>query len=238
MWAHKGRHARTDAASCRYNDRSTRSILCRSRRHARRCDRGWQPGPVDVESGGGARAPARAAPQRSQSRLPPHLRATARPGGAERARGEPCDARPTQPLPCWKSTPFDPLPAATCETMRAQLLHRWRRLASPRCAVLKDTTPRALASFRARLHQQSGGAAAALTLQRPGPSNCLRAVSEHTPRAKTMQRDPGRYLVPGRRALPTFQIGMRGWPQAGELSGRWRCSEQRANSELPHSHRR
>ena len=50
---------------------------------------------------------------------------------------------PTQPLPCWKSTPFDPLPAATCETMRAQLLHRWRRLASPRCAVLKDTTPRA-----------------------------------------------------------------------------------------------
>ena len=37
---------------------------------------------------------------------------------------------------------FDEPPAATCHSTRAQLLQRWRR-ATPRCAALRKTTPRA-----------------------------------------------------------------------------------------------
>ena len=46
------------------------------------------------------------------------------------------------PLPCWKGTIFDPPPPSTCNNTRAQLLHRWRRMAEPRCEVLRHTTPR------------------------------------------------------------------------------------------------
>ena len=49
----------------------------------------------------------------------------------------------TLAMPCWKGTPFDPSPPATCGAARAELLSRWRRLAQPRCAALKETTPRA-----------------------------------------------------------------------------------------------
>ena len=48
-----------------------------------------------------------------------------------------------QQLPCWKATPFDEPPAATCAAPRAALLQRWRRAAEARCRALRSTTPRA-----------------------------------------------------------------------------------------------
>jgi len=47
------------------------------------------------------------------------------------------------PLPCWKGTPFDTRPAATCESPRAAVLQRWRAMAEPRCRALRQLTPRA-----------------------------------------------------------------------------------------------
>ena len=49
----------------------------------------------------------------------------------------------THSVPCWKGTLFDPPPPATCAPVRLEMLHRWRRFASPRCSALKETTPRA-----------------------------------------------------------------------------------------------
>ena len=53
-------------------------------------------------------------------------------------------SRPSVQLPCWKSTVYDPPPPATCNNTAAQLLNRWRSLAEPRCAAMRqETTPRA-----------------------------------------------------------------------------------------------
>ncbi|KAL3905841.1 MAG: hypothetical protein SGPRY_010772, partial [Prymnesium sp.] len=70
-------------------------------------------------------------PQAGGSALPTMFCATARQSPLRRPS-----------LPCWKGSVFDQPPAATCENVRAQLLARWRRLAHPRCALLRETTPR------------------------------------------------------------------------------------------------
>jgi hypothetical protein len=53
--------------------------------------------------------------------------------------------------PCWVGTPFDEPPAATCESGRARLVLRWRRLGHARCRSLAATTPRPPPRRRLRL---------------------------------------------------------------------------------------
>ena len=47
----------------------------------------------------------------------------------------PRSVEPLLPLPCWKGTPLDPRPPATCTSPRAALVHRWRRLGVASCAA-------------------------------------------------------------------------------------------------------
>ena len=47
----------------------------------------------------------------------------------------PRSVEPLLPLPCWKGTPLDPRPPATCTSPRATLVHRWRRLGVASCAA-------------------------------------------------------------------------------------------------------
>ena len=47
----------------------------------------------------------------------------------------PRSVEPLLPLPCWKGTPLDPRPPATCTSPRAALVHRWRRLGVASCGA-------------------------------------------------------------------------------------------------------
>ena len=61
----------------------------------------------------------------------------------EDSRHWPAAGAMPHPLPCWKGSIYDPQPASTCANGRATLVHRWRRVREPRCAALRETTPRA-----------------------------------------------------------------------------------------------
>ena len=64
------------------------------------------------------------------------------PGMGERLGWRPAFSQ-TWSLPCWKSTVYDERPPATCANPRAEIVHRWLKLAEPKCRALKETTPRA-----------------------------------------------------------------------------------------------
>ena len=64
------------------------------------------------------------------------------PGMGERLGWRPAFSQ-TWSLPCWKSTVYDERPPATCANPRAEIVHRWLKMAEPKCRALKETTPRA-----------------------------------------------------------------------------------------------
>ena len=84
-----------------------------------------------------SRAPSTTSPASSAASAPISVRtrATASGRGAARAGVAPRSVELLLPLPCWKGTPLDPRPPATCTSPRAALVHRWRRLGVASCAA-------------------------------------------------------------------------------------------------------